>query len=85
MTEKNFTKSLTELNTLLSYLQNRPFKEVVSLIGILNSVSKVEHKNTIKNTTEKTKQCYLTIKDLFIHLDTLGGMKIKEEEKPGKS
>ena len=56
MAEKNFTISLTELNTLLSYLQNRPFKEVVSLIGILNSVSKVEHKNTIKNTTEKTKK-----------------------------
>jgi len=56
MEEKNFTISLTELNTLLAYLQNRPFKEVVSLIGILNNVSKVENKNTIKNTTEKTKK-----------------------------
>ena len=52
MAEKNFTISLTELNTLLAYLQNRPFKEVVSLIGILNNVSKIEH----KNTTEKTKK-----------------------------
>ena len=43
MAEKNFTISLTELNTLLAYLQNKPFKEVVSLIGILNSVSKNEH------------------------------------------
>ena len=43
MAEKNFTISLTELNTLLAYLQNRPFKEVVSLIGIINNVSKNEH------------------------------------------
>ena len=43
MAEKNFTISLTELNTLLAYLQNRPFKEVVSVIGILNSVSKNEY------------------------------------------
>ena len=52
MEEKNFIISLTQINTLLAYLQNRPFKEVVSLIGILNNVSKVEH----KNTTEKTKK-----------------------------
>jgi len=56
MTEKYFGISLTELNTLLAYLQNRPFKEVVSLIGIINSVSKVEHKNTTENTTEKTTE-----------------------------
>ena len=56
MAEKNFTISLTELNTLLAYLQNRPFKEVVSLIGIINNVSKIEHKNTTENTTEKTKK-----------------------------
>ena len=56
MADKNFTISLTELNTLLAYLQNRPFKEVVSLIGILNNISKVENKNTIENTTEKTKK-----------------------------
>jgi len=56
MSEKSFTISLTELNTLLAYLQNRPFKEVVSLIGILNSVSKIEHKSTTENTTEKTKK-----------------------------
>ena len=52
MAEKNFIISLTELNTLLAYLQNKPFKEVVSLIGIINAVHKVEH----KNTTEKTKK-----------------------------
>ena len=60
MADKNFTISLTELNTLLAYLQNRPFKEVVSLIGILNNVSKVQNKNTTEktteNTTEKTKK-----------------------------
>ena len=56
MTEKYFGISLTELNTLLAYLQNRPFKEVVSLIGIINNVSKVEHKNTIENATEKNKK-----------------------------
>ena len=58
MADKNFTISLTELNTLLAYLQNRPFKEVVSLIGILNNVSKVENtiENAIENTTEKTKK-----------------------------
>ena len=43
MAEKNFIISLTEINTLLAYLQNRPFKEVVSVIGILNSVSKNEY------------------------------------------
>ena len=43
MPEKNFIISLTEINTLLAYLQNRPFKEVVSLIDILNNVSKNEH------------------------------------------
>jgi len=45
MPEKNFIISLTEINTLLAYLQNRPFKEVVSVIGILNSVSKNEHED----------------------------------------
>jgi hypothetical protein len=45
MEEKNFIISLTQINTLLAYLQNRPFKEVVSLIGILNNVSKNEHKD----------------------------------------
>jgi len=45
MSEKNFIISLTEINTLLAYLQNRPFKEVVSVIGILNSVSKNEHED----------------------------------------
>ena len=58
MADKNFTISLTELNTLLAYLQNRPFKEVVSLIGILNNVSKVENsiEIAIENTIEKTNK-----------------------------
>ena len=63
MEEKNFIISLTQLNTLLAYLQNRPFKEVVSLIGVLNNVSKVEHgdvagidTNIIENTVEETQE-----------------------------
>ena len=51
MEEKNFIISLTQINTLLAYLQNRPFKEVVSLIGILNNVSKNEHKYPDKEYT----------------------------------
>ena len=63
MEEKNFIISLTQLNTLLAYLQNRQFKEVVSLIGVLNNVSKVEHgdvagidTNIIENTVEETQE-----------------------------
>jgi len=41
--EKQYVISLVQVNTLLAYLQNRPFKEVVSLIGILNDVSKTSH------------------------------------------
>ena len=42
--EKQYLITLTQVNTILAYLQNRPFKEVVSIIGVLNEISKNEHK-----------------------------------------
>tara|TARA_R110002020_G_scaffold107602_5_gene249765 strand:- start:1815 stop:1970 length:156 start_codon:yes stop_codon:yes gene_type:complete len=42
--EKQYLITLTQVNTILAYLQHRPFKEVVSIIGILNEISKNEHK-----------------------------------------
>ena len=38
--EKQYLITLTQVNTILAYLQHRPFKEVVSIIGILNEISK---------------------------------------------
>jgi|TARA_R100001530_G_scaffold135358_1_gene112381 hypothetical protein len=55
MPEKNFIISLTEINTLLAYLQNRPFKEVVSVIGILNSVSKNEYELAVAEQFQDTE------------------------------
>ena len=55
MSEKNFIISLTEINTLLAYLQNRPFKEVVSVIGILNSVSKNEYELAVAEQFQDTE------------------------------
>ncbi len=42
--EKQYLITLTQVNTILAYLQNRPFKEVVSLVGLLNEISKNEYK-----------------------------------------
>ena len=55
MPEKNFIISLTEINTLLAYLQNRPFKEVVSVIGILNSVSKNKYELAVAEQFQDTE------------------------------
>ena len=62
MSEKNFIISLTEINTLLAYLQNRPFKEVVSVIGILNSVSKNEYELAVAEQFQDTETT-IVVKD----------------------
>ena len=53
MDEKKYVISIIQVNTILAYLQNRPFKEVVSLIGILNDVSKNVHTEAIKEEKNK--------------------------------
>lgn len=53
MDEKKYIISTTQVNTILAYLQNRPFKEVVSLIGVLNDISKNLYTEVAKGEKNK--------------------------------
>tara|TARA_R110002012_G_scaffold12637_8_gene55980 strand:+ start:601 stop:756 length:156 start_codon:yes stop_codon:yes gene_type:complete len=41
--EKQYLITVKQVNTLLAYLQNKPFKESATLISILGEVAKTEH------------------------------------------
>lgn len=41
--EKQYLITIKQVNTLLAYLQNKPFKESATLISILSEVAKTEH------------------------------------------